>query len=192
VGRVTRTSSCKCGCVEIETLGAPVWASKCYCDDCQAGARQIEALPGAPRFCDDDGGTPFLVFRDDRYRFTRGLELLRSYTIRESTPTRRMVASCCNSGMFVKFARAHWTSFYEARFAGDLPALEIRIQTKHRLGGPDLTNDVPTFEGFPFRLFARLALARVLMIFGDRKSRDTHAFRDTAAAVAGDQASGRL
>jgi hypothetical protein len=63
-----------------------------------------------------------------------------------------MVASCCNSGMFVKFGRAHWTSFYRARFAGDLPPLEIRIQTKHRLPGPDLPGDVPNFEGFPIRL----------------------------------------
>jgi hypothetical protein len=163
VSPVTRTSSCRCGQVELETIGTPVWASKCYCDDCQTGARQIEGLPGAPAFCDPDGGTPFLVFRDDRYRFTRGADLLRSYTIRDPTPTRRMVASCCNSGMFVKFRGAHWTSFYRARFTGDLPPLEIRIQTKHKPTGIDLPNDVPNFEGFPIRLFARLAVARVAM-----------------------------
>ena len=40
---------CTCGNVEVEAVGAPILSVACYCDDCQKGSRQIEALPGLCR-----------------------------------------------------------------------------------------------------------------------------------------------
>jgi hypothetical protein len=51
------TAQCSCGSVELEIIGAPIISVVCYCDDCQEGARQIEALPNARPVRDPDGGT---------------------------------------------------------------------------------------------------------------------------------------
>ena len=123
-------ASCACGAVRFEAAGAPLASAVCYCADCQAGGRIIEALPGAPRVLDADGGASYLVYRDDRFRCVSGEDKLVAYRLKEQSPTRRMVASCCNSGMFVKFERGFWTSAYRLRFSGDLPPVEMRNQTQ--------------------------------------------------------------
>ena len=43
----TMTATCACGRVELEAFGKPIVSTVCYCDDCQKGADQIEALPNA-------------------------------------------------------------------------------------------------------------------------------------------------
>jgi len=50
-------ATCICGSVEIEMVGAPIVSVVCYCDDCQEGARRIEALSGAPAVLDAAGGS---------------------------------------------------------------------------------------------------------------------------------------
>ena len=83
----------------------PILSVVCYCDDCQKGGREIESLPNAARVLDADGGTPYLSYRDDRFSCVSGANLLVGYKIKDSAPTQRFVASCCNSGMFLKFGR---------------------------------------------------------------------------------------
>jgi hypothetical protein len=162
-----RQTSCLCGRVRCEAIGAPIVSVVCYCDDCQEGARRIEALPNAPRFRDDDGGTPLVVYRDDRFKCTSGEELLVSHKIKETSRTRRMTASCCNSALFLKFAPGFWVSAYRARFAGDdLPPIELRDQIEHRRADTPLPDDAPCYRGFPLRLFGKLIAARVAMLLG--------------------------
>jgi len=162
----TRFASCACGRVQCKAVGEPILSAVCYCDDCQEGARQIEVLPDATSFRDADGGTPYLTYRDDRFSCTTGEELLVDYRIRERTPTRRVVASCCNSAMFLKFGPGFWVSAYRARFEGDLPPLEMRTQTRFRRANTDLPHDVPNYGRFGMRLFAKLVTARVSMFLG--------------------------
>lgn len=160
----TRRLSCACGRVQCEAVGAPIVGAVCYCDDCQEGARRIEALPNATPFRDPDGGTSLLVYRDDRFRCSSGAELLESHKIKEGSPTRRMVASCCNSALFLKFEPGFWVSAYRARFEGhDLPPLDMRQQIKHRTVADALPADVPSHRGFSLRLFAKLISARFAM-----------------------------
>jgi hypothetical protein len=163
----TRLSTCACGRVECRAFGRPIVSAVCYCDDCQAGAGRIEALPNAAGFRDADGGTPLLVYRDDRFLCSSGADLLVAYKIGEDAPTSRMVASCCNSAMFLKFAPGFWVSAYRARFRGDdLPPLQMRNQIQHRNADTGLPSDVPCYRGFPPQLFARIMLARAAMLFG--------------------------
>lgn len=161
------SSSCACGRVQCQAAGKPIASAVCYCLDCQEGARRIEALPNAPRFCDADGGTPLLVYRDDRFSCSSGEELLVGHKLKEGAPTRRMVASCCNSAMFLKFEPGFWISAYRARFEGDdLPPIEMRNQIQHRRGNAELPRDAPSYRGYPARLFAKLIAARVAKLFG--------------------------
>lgn len=149
-----------------EGVGTPILSAVCYCRSCQQGGHQIEALPGAPRVLDDDGGTPYLTYRDDRFHCVEGLALLKAYRINDDSPTQRMVATCCNSGMLLKFGPGHWTSAYRVRFFGDLPPIEMRNQIAHRTADTDIPRDAPHHKGFPPRLFYRLLAARIAMAFG--------------------------
>ncbi len=96
-------ASCACGAVELEAFGKPIVSSVCYCSDCQKGAAQIEALPHAGPVRDPDGGTAYILYRKDRIACTKGAERLKSYKLKETSATNRVVATCCNSAMFLNF-----------------------------------------------------------------------------------------
>jgi hypothetical protein len=157
-------ASCSCGKVECEGTGNPIVVAACYCDDCQEGARQIEALPNAPRLRGEDGGTVYILYRKDRFRCSKGRELLRDMRIRTNSPTKRVIASCCNSAMYLDFERGHWLSVYRMRFAGSVPLLQMRIQTRFRSDTTKLPHDVPAYSGFPFSFVAKLFWARLAML----------------------------
>jgi hypothetical protein len=117
------TASCSCGCVELKAFGGPIVSAVCYCEDCRKGADQVEALPKAGAVRDPDGGTADILYRKDRIECSKGAEWLRSYKLKETSATNRVVAACCNSAMFVNFDRGpHWVSAYRARFSRRTPA----------------------------------------------------------------------
>jgi hypothetical protein len=166
MGKTIRLASCACGAVRCEGIGAPIASAVCYCSDCQEGGRRIEALPGAPRVLEADGGASYLTYRDDRFRCVSGAEMLVAHRLSDRAPTRRMVASCCNSGMFVKFEPGFWISSYRLRFSGALPPIEMHNQTRDRRAETSIPSDAPSFSRFPMRLFAKLIRARLEMLFG--------------------------
>lgn len=157
---------CCCGRVRCEWIGEPIVSAVCYCNDCQAGGHQLHALAGAPPVLDPDGGTQYLTYRADRYRCIEGADLLVGYKLTEKAPTQRFVASCCNSGMFLKFAPGFWMSAYRLRFDAPMPPIEMRNKTGRRQSALPLPTDVPTYRGFPIRLFWRLIRARIQILFG--------------------------
>ena len=158
-------ASCVCGRVALEATDDPIVTAVCYCNDCREGARRIEALPNAVAVLEPGGGTAYLLFRKDRICCAQGDALLKSYKLEETSATKRVVATCCNSAMFVNFDKGpHWVSAYRARFHGDLPPVEMRICTKFRPGDAELPGDAPNYSGYPLRLMARLFVARVAML----------------------------
>ncbi len=160
-----RTSSCVCGRVRCEGHGKPILSAVCYCLDCQEGGRRIEALPGAPRVLDDDGGAPYLLYRDDRFHCVAGEELLVDHRLKPNSPTRRVVASCCNSGMFLKFDPGFWVSSYRHRYSGELPPIDMRTNVRRRRAETPMPGDAPCYRNFPPGLFAKLIGARIAMLF---------------------------
>jgi hypothetical protein len=164
--KIKRLATCACGTVRCEAIGAPILSAVCYCDDCQEGGRKIEALPGAPRVLDPDGGAAYLTYRDDRFRCVSGAKQLVAHRLSDRAPTRRMVASCCNSGMFLKFEKGFWISSYRLRHCGDLPPIEMRMQTRDRRAETAIPSDAPAYSRFPMRLFAKLIRARIKMFLG--------------------------
>ena len=162
--RNTKIVRCACGSVELEAVGAPIVGIACYCADCQEGARQIEALPNAQPAQGADGGTAYLLYRKDRIRFSKGSALLKDYRIKETSPTKRVVASCCNSAISLDFEKGHWLSLCRARFSEDVPPLQMRIYTKFRPGGSELPNDVPSYPTFPVKFIAKLMGAKIAML----------------------------
>src|ERR1700737_3023290 len=143
------TARCTCGNVEFEAIGAPIASLVCYCDDCQEGSRQIEALPNARLVQYPDGGTAYILYRKDRVKCSTGAQLLKGHKIREKSATNRVVATCCNSAMAMKFDDArHWVAMYRARFQGDIPPLQMRICTKFKPENAEVRSDVPSYRPF--------------------------------------------
>ena len=161
------TATCACGGVELKAFGRPIVSAVCYCDDCRKGGGQIEALPNAGAVSDPDGGTAYILYRKDRIECSNGAESLRSHKLKETSVTNRVVATCCNSALFVNFDRGpHWVCVYRARFHGELPPLQLRICTKFKPDGAVLPDDVPSYRGYPPALVVRLLASRVAMLLG--------------------------
>jgi hypothetical protein len=161
------TATCSCGSVELKASGRPIVTSVCYCDDCRTGADRIESLPNAGAVRDPDGGTAVILYRKDRIACSKGAELLKSYKLKESSATNRVVAACCNSAMFMNFDRGpHWVSAYRARFHGELPPLQLRICTKSKPDDVVLPDDIPSYPGYAPGLIVKLLASRVAMLLG--------------------------
>lgn len=161
------TATCSCGSVKLKVFGSPIVTSVCYCDDCQKGAGHIEALPGAGAVRNPDGGTAYILYRKDRIERSKGAELLRPYKLRETSITNRVVATCCNSAMFMNFDRGpHWVCAYRARFHGELPPVQILICTKFKPDGIALPDEVPSHRGYSPGLIVKLLVSRLAMLLG--------------------------
>jgi hypothetical protein len=122
----TFEAQCTCGRVRFEAKGEPIAPIACYCDDCQAVAKQIDAMPAGKSGVRADGGTVSTLFRKDRVRCTSGSELLVDHKLRPNSPATRVLASCCNSNMLTKFD--NW-----------LPMVALRTY------GPSANSVVPAF-----------------------------------------------
>lgn len=113
-----RSVSCGCGAVTLEVTGPPIITTTCRCSSCQKAGRLLEALPGAAPILDASGGTSCVLYRKDRVRCERGAEHLREHRLDPGSPTRRVVAACCNTAMFLDFTRGHWLTIYRDRIEG--------------------------------------------------------------------------
>ena len=163
--------TCQCGRVVLSAARAPILAAACYCGSCQQAGQEFENLPSASPVRDGDGGTPLVLFRKDRVRCEAGQEHLEEHRLKPDSPTRRVLATCCNSPMFLDFTKGHWLSIYRKRLAGDAPPIEMRVMTKDRRADVVLPDDVPNYDGYPGRFMLRLMLARLAMGFGKLDAR---------------------
>ncbi|MDI1327304.1 MAG: hypothetical protein PSV23_10955 [Brevundimonas sp.] len=158
----TIVARCRCGQVALEATGRPILTVACYCDSCRKAAAELEALPEAPPVLGADGGTDFLLFRKDRVRPAAGAGRLGEHRLSADAKTRRVVAGCCNSPMFLEFEHGHWLSLYRDRFDPEArPPLEMRTMTGDL--GPEVRLDdaVPSAAthtpGFMWKLLAAWA-----------------------------------
>jgi hypothetical protein len=159
------SATCQCGKVRLEAAGPPILTGACYCADCQEAGRQLEQLVSAPPVLDSDGGTEVILVRKDRVRCVMGQNHLEEHRLTPESPTRRLVATCCNSAMFLDFTRGHWLSMYRNRFATGAPPLEMRVMTKERRAGVELANDLPNHAGYSGKFMVKLIGAWMAMGF---------------------------
>lgn len=159
-------ASCACGHVEFDALGEPIVTVACYCSSCQTAGRQFEALPSAPKVLDIDGGTPCVVYRKDRATCLKGAEKLEDRRLTPNSPTRRVLATCCNSAMFLDFTKGHWISMYRARFENRAPPIEMRVMVADKAKDLVLSDDVPNDSGRSGKFMGKLLQARLAMLLG--------------------------
>ncbi|MCK0095216.1 hypothetical protein MWU60_06510 [Yoonia sp. F2084L] len=127
-------------------------------------------LPKAPRIVDEKGATPFVMHRKDRVRFLTGADQLREYRLSSDAGTRRVIASCCNTPVFMEMKGGHWLSLYGQLWPEDaLPKLEMRTMTGDLASAEGLPNDVPNLKQHSLSFYARLFGAWVKMGFRNPK-----------------------
>ena len=159
------TASCTCGQVAFEAAGAPILSAVCYCESCRTAARQFEQAQGAPPVLNGDGGVDYCLFRKDRVRITRGGEHLRAHRLKEASPTRRVVAACCDAPMFLDFTSGHWLTLYRDRLAEPAPPLEMGVMAKDRPPGPARADGLPTYPAAPPKFMIKLLASWAAMGF---------------------------
>ena len=153
--------SCRCGKVQLEVTGKPFMVAACYCDDCQAGWRRIEALENAAPVLDDRGGTEKIYFRDDRVRIVQGDEFLQQFKLKPESPMRRVVANCCNTAMYDSREDYRFTSVIRARFGPDAPPVEACYFTRYSPEQPFVSHDVPSYPGAPLSVKLKMFRAHL-------------------------------
>jgi hypothetical protein len=159
------SATCHCGKVTFAAAGPPILACACYCTSCQEAGRQFEQLASAPPVLDPDGGTGLILYRKDRVQCVTGHQYLEEHRLKSESPTRRVIATCCNSAMFLDFTKGHWLSMFRNRFRTDAPPLEMRVMTKERRAGVALADDLPNQDGRSGKLMLKLIAAWIAMGF---------------------------
>jgi hypothetical protein len=158
--------SCKCGTVTLELSGEPFMVAECMCESCRTAGRILESVPGAPPLLDTKDATLAAMYRKDRLTCTAGSEMLREHRLHPESPTRRIVATCCNSAMLLEFTKGHWIDVYGARWPeAQRPAPEMRTMVGDLPEGHELPDDIPNHRSHSVGFFARLLRAWAAMRF---------------------------
>ena len=164
--KMTTRLSCTCGQVCLEVEGTPIVNAECCCNSCRAAGSRLQTLPSAPAVLDSYGATRFVLYRKDRVGFAKGAELLKEFRLTPESKTRRVVASCCNTPVFLEFQGGHWLSLYACLWSkATLPALEMRTMTMDLPEGTVLPDDVPNARRQPLSFMVKLLGAWVAMGF---------------------------
>lgn len=158
---------CVCGAVELTVEGVPILTAVCYCDACQLAAKAIETLEKAPKITDAAGGTPLVLYRRDRMEVSKGEDRLQDFRLSATSPTRRRVAICCDTMMYLDFSKGHWVSIHRDRFAPEMrPPVEMRIQTRYVAEGLAIPEGGKIYRKYPLRFIGRLLKAQFAIWFG--------------------------
>lgn len=171
----TTRIACACGHTRLEVKGKPILVSECLCDSCRAAARRLEMLPGARSMLTPHRATPAAEYRKDRVRIVSGAEAIKEFRLSPTAGSRRVVADCCNTPLFLEMKRAHWLSVYLHLWPeAARPRPSLRTMTgdlEDRLGLP---TDIPNLKTHTAAFYAKLLAAWIAM-----------GFRNPQIAVAG-------
>lgn len=158
--------ACACGQVRLQAEKEPIISAECCCTSCRTAGARLQALPGAPPILEANGGTRFVLYRKDRVRIVSGAEQLKAFRLTPESPTRRIVAACCNTPVFLEFQHGHWLSLYSGLWRETAPPPpELRTMTSDLPDASALGDDVPNGKRQTLSFFARLLLAWVAMGF---------------------------
>ena len=104
--------ACACGRVHLEVDRAPIVSTDAIATVAARPAPSCRLLPAAPPFVESNGGTRFVLYRKDRIRFLEGTEQLKEFRLAPGAKSRRVVATCCDTPVFLEFQNGRWLSLY--------------------------------------------------------------------------------
>jgi hypothetical protein len=161
---MTTHLTCRCGAVHLEVEGQPIMSVECCCASCREARARFEALPGATTMMGEPDTTSVVMVRKDRLRLTQGAGYLAEFRLKTSSPTRRVVATCCSTPLFMDFQRGHWLSVYAGLWPEDaLPPVEMRTMASDLADPAVLPGGVPNLKTHSFNFYRKLLGAWVAM-----------------------------
>jgi hypothetical protein len=157
---------CACGKTHLDLTGEPILTAECCCTSCRTAGARMQRLPGAPQILTGHGGTPYVLYRKDRVRFSEGVEHLGAFRLSEKSGTRRIVATCCNTPVFAELEAGHWLSLYGQLWPADTrPVMETRTMTGDLNDRSSLPGDIANPKSYPLSFMFRLLGAWLAMGF---------------------------
>ena len=157
---------CACSRLHLEVVGAPILGAECHCTSCRTAGAKLQTLPAAPSIQETNGGTRFVLYRKDRARFVEGADTLKEFRLTSESGTRRVVATCCNTPVFLEFEKGHWLSIYAGMWPASVrPSPEVRTMTIDRPDRSALPNDIPSSKRQSFAFMRKLLGAWIAMKF---------------------------
>jgi hypothetical protein len=113
----------------MSTRGKALAGVVCNCASCREAGRRFAA--NSPNGCvlDADGGTAVVLYRKDRVHCLRGGEHLSELRSQPASKTKRVVATCCGTPMFLDFEPGFWMSIYRKRLGDRSPAITLKAHT---------------------------------------------------------------
>lgn len=162
--RASTTIGCACGRTLLEASGAPIVVTECLCDSCRAAAARLAALPGAVDMLTAHGATPCAEYRKDRIRIVSGAEHLAEFRLSADAGTRRVVATCCNTPVFLELKGAHWLSVYLHLWPSQArPKVQMRTMVGDLADASRLPDDLPNLKSQSLSFYAKLLSAWIAM-----------------------------
>lgn len=166
----TADIGCACGKTRLEVQGAPILVSECLCNSCRTAANRLATLPGAKNILTSYDATPSAEYRKDRIRILSGAEHLREFRLSADAGSRRVVATCCNTPVFLEMKGAHWLSVYLHLWpAAARPKPEMRTMVGDLTDASRLPADMPNLKSHTVSFYAKLLGAWIAMKFRNPK-----------------------
>ncbi|SDF97868.1 Uncharacterized conserved protein [Celeribacter baekdonensis] len=170
----TTQIGCACGQTRLAVEGKPIASVECCCTSCRTAGDRMQTLADAPQTLTDYGTTPFVMYRKDRVHFLAGREGLKSFRLSPEHSTRRVIASCCNTPVYLEFKGGHWLSLYGGLWPEKtMPPPTMRTMASDLPDSVSLPNDIPNAKKQSLVFFAKLFGAWVAMGFRTPKSPTT-------------------
>lgn len=166
----TTRLDCACGQTRLALQGAPIMVTECLCTSCRVAAERLARLPGATGILTAHAATPCAEYRKDRVRIVAGAQHLGEFRLSPGAGTRRVIATCCNTPLFLELKGAHWLSVYLHLWPEPArPRPELRTMTGDLDDRSALPDDIPNLKTHTLRFFAKLFAAWVGMGFRNPK-----------------------
>jgi hypothetical protein len=153
-----------------EVRGEPFLVSECLCTSCRAAAERLARLPGSARILTPYAATPAAEYRKDRVKILTGVDTLQEFRLTPASGSRRVVATCCNTPMFLEMKGAHWLSVYLHLWLTDQrPKPQLRTMTGDLPDPSHLPPDIPNLRTHSPAFYAKLFVAWAAMGFRNPK-----------------------
>jgi hypothetical protein len=158
--------TCACGQVSMAVEGEPIISAECHCTSCRTSGTRLDALPAAMHILEKNGGTQMVLYRKDRVSITHGLGVVMEMRLGPDATTRRAVAGCCKTPLFLEFKGGHWVSIYSRLWPEPTrPSPQLRTMTIDRIDPEPLPDDIPNSRRQSVTFMAKLLGAWIGMGF---------------------------
>ncbi|NRP19507.1 hypothetical protein LPJGGPFB_02764 [Ensifer adhaerens] len=161
---------CACGQTRLKVQGTPILVSECLCDSCRAAAARLSGLPGARSILTSYEATPSAEYRKDRITIVSGEETLSEFRLSPDAGSRRVIATCCNTPVFLEMKGAHWLSLYLHLWPQETrPKAALRTMVGDLPDASRLPKDIPNLKTHTVSFYAKLLCAWIAMGFRNPK-----------------------